>query len=302
MSEQPPADPGAAADTTQPAGTPDMGDPTTPDMGEPMSDPATTTNPPAPTAPAPPPPPAPAPPAPAPAAPAPPAPAPPAPAPASPTQQPGSGNDANTSGDDGDRGFPANTPVSQMPLEQQRNYYKYQARKHENTVKGLGDVKALQDKASQYDSLVAASKTEQERAVEQAKNEGRTAALKEVGGRLVEAELRVAVGGRLDKDGFAALVGGLDRAQFINGEGNVDTDKVATFVNTLFPAGQAASAPSAGQGQTGQPAAPATPPRGPDFGQGVRTTAPPSPLEAGRAAARARHPQAQAPTPAGVTA
>lgn len=56
-----------------------------------------------------------------------------------PGQQGGTGaGGQGGSGTDGDRGYPENTPLAQMNVDQQAAYWKFHARKHENAVKGLG--------------------------------------------------------------------------------------------------------------------------------------------------------------------
>jgi hypothetical protein len=216
-------------------------------------------------------------------APTPPAPAPaPAPTPApvpTPTVPPAPAPATGT-----DNGFPTGTPLAEMTSEQQMAYWRDKARKHEERVKSMSDYDQLRATADEYERLVEASKTDQERAIAEARRQGRTEAIGEVGGRLVEAYVRAAAAGRLGEDTVATLLEGLDRTKFLT-NGEVDTARVYAFVNTLAPA-QPAPAPQPQAPQV--PAQPPAPPRTPDFGQGAFVSAPPSGLEAGRAAARAR--------------
>jgi hypothetical protein len=274
-----------------------------PAMGEPVTQPATPPAPPTPpTNPAPPAPPAPG------------QPQPPAP-PTNPAPPPGGGqgfvaptppaqqNTGPQSGgthpggvvqpksgdaDDAD-GFPANTPIAEMTAKQQAAYWKAQARKHEDRVKGMSDYDKYKDAFDEYQRLIAASQTEQEKAVAEARRQGRAEALAETGGQLVEQWVRAAAAGRLAEESVTALLAGLDRSRFLHDNGGVDTDKVYQFVGSIAPA--AAPVAPDGQGVPVNPAQPpvtAAPPRVPDFGQGTPSSARPSGLAAGREIARQR--------------
>lgn len=214
--------------------------------------------------------------------------------PAPPAQQ------APTPTDPADPGFPANTPIAEMTVAQQAAYWKFQARKHENTVKAQGDYADLKAKAEEYQKLVAASQTEHERAVAEARRQGHAEALQSAGGQLVEQWIRAAASGRLPEDSVNALLEGVDRNRFLApGGAGVDTDRVYAFVNSLIPA---AAAPQ----QVPVPApAPITQPvsgyvpapsGGPDFGQGQAPSTRPAGLAAGREIARQRFGKAPSPT------
>lgn len=297
---------------------PDTGVPeSTPDMGDPLTQPT-----PAPPAPAPQPPaPAPVPPAPQPPNPAPPAPQPPAPAPvipqlvapvppAPPAPTPpapaGVPTPPPAPGTGDPNGFPANTPWRDMQPAEQVAYWQHQARKHEDRVRAMGDYDQLRQQAEQYQSLVAASQTEQERAVAEARRQGHAEALAQAGGQLVEQWVRAAAAGRLGEDSVNALLSMLDRRAFLTAQGGVNTDMVYTLINNLAPA---AAAPPAVQpvappaaGPVGAPGVPqpqpvpqpmpvapfAAPTGGPDLGQGQPGSSKPSGLAAGREIARQR--------------
>lgn len=195
-----------------------------------------------------------------------------------------------SSGDAADAdGFPANTPIAEMTAKQQASYWRTQARKHEDRVKAQSDYDKYKTAFDEYQRLIAASQTEQEKAVAEAHRQGRATALAEAGGQLVEQWVRAAAAGRLADESVTALLAGLDRSRFLHENGGVDTDKVYQFVGSIAPA----VAPVAPDGQ-GVPVNPAQPPvtaapaRVPDFGQGTPASARPSGLEAGRAIARQR--------------
>lgn len=144
---------------------------------------------------------------------------------------------------------PTESTDTEQAVDHEAEAKKWQAlaRKHEERAKANATA------ARELEELRKASMSEQEKAVEQAKTEARTAVLREVGARIVDAEFRAAAAGRLDPERVDALLDGLDRSRFITDDGEVDRDKVAEFVGRIAP----------------EPAAPARP----DLGQGVRQSA-----------------------------
>jgi hypothetical protein len=174
---------------------------------------------------------------------------------AQPGQQGGS-QGGQRPGADSDRGYPADTPVAEMSVDQQAAYWKHQARKHESTVKARADYDDLKSKATQYDDLVRTTQSEQERAIadarKQAAEEATAAARKTYGGQLVEAHLTAALAGRLDKDAREALLEGVDRNRFLAEDGSVATDKVTAWADRVAPRRQA----DLGQGQRGPSSSP----------------------------------------------
>ena len=248
--------------------------------------------------------PAPTPPPPAPPAPVPAPPPAPAAAPPQPPAPPATGQSASSgkqyaAGPNGeDLGYPVNTPVAEMTAKEEAAYWRHKSRQHEDRWKSVQDYDDVKAKATQYDQLVATQQTDHERAVAAAREEGRSTALQEAGGQVVEAYVRAAATGRMSKEAVDSLLAHLDRARFIDKKtGAVDADKVYELVGSLAPAPTAqpvgAPAPTPGQaaGVPGAPVVPATVPTpagGPDFGQGKPASARPSGLAAGAEIARAR--------------
>jgi hypothetical protein len=209
----------------------------------------------------------------------------------------------------GDDGYPANTPVAEMTHQQAAAYWRHQSRKHEDRVKAMGDYDALKQKADDYARLVAASQTEHEKAVEEARRQGAASYAASTGSQLVESWVKAAAHNRLSDEGVNALLETLDRTKFLAANGAVDTDKVYAVVNRLVSQQPAPASAPQGQpaqpGQTGGWAAPppvvpppATPPPlvpsgAPDMGQGTRQTAAPSGLAAGAEIARQRFAKTQ---------
>lgn len=178
--------------------------------------------------------------------------------------------------------FPANTPLSEMTPQQQVAYWKHHARKHESTIKELGDIDNLKDKASKYDKHVADSASEQERAVQQAVEQATTTVRQQerqrTGGKLVQAEVRATAAGRLGDAQLTTLLENLDTSKFLTSDGDVDSTKVATLVDGLAPKKDNGGGGGGGTGRTGAP----------NHGQGQRAGQQTERGSAGRAEAQRR--------------
>lgn len=81
----------------------------------------------------------------------------------------------------------------------------------------------------ELDEIRKASLTDQERLVENARQETMSAMKREFAGRLVEAELKTALNGR-SLDGNAIL--GFDKNKFIDSDGEVDTVAITEWVES----------------------------------------------------------------------
>lgn len=109
---------------------------------------------------------------------------------------------------------------------------------------------------AELDQLRQSSLTDAERAIEQARTEGRSAALAEAGSKLVAAEMKAAAAGRLESAQLSTLLAGVHLPAFLDADGNVDTEKVSDFIDGIAPAhtdeGPApAGFPDIGQGARG---------------------------------------------------
>lgn len=160
-------------------------------------------------------------------------------------ETPGGEGGANESAD----GFPANTPVKDMTAEQQAAYWKHKARKHEARAEAARDtVKAERDRLKQ------ATMTDDQKAIEQARNEAAEAARTEerakLLGQVVKAELRGALTAKkIEAARINAALGPIDTKYFLTDSGEVDTDKVTEYADGFAPAGT--QWPDTGQGKRG---------------------------------------------------
>lgn len=164
----------------------------------------------------------------------------------------GGGGDAGTGAGEGGEGQSEGGGGSegggdQTDWKAEAEKWKALSRKHEtNSGKTLKELEQLrQSQMSDQEKAVA-------QAVADAKAAGRAEALIDVGGQLVQAEVRAAAAGRLTPEQLTVLVDGLNVAAFLTDTGEVDRDKVAKYVDGI--------APATGVGNT----------RFPDLGQGTR--------------------------------
>jgi hypothetical protein len=126
--------------------------------------------------------------------------------------------------------------------------WKQHARKHEERAKANANA------ARELDQLRQSSMSDQEKAVEAARAEGRALAMREAASSLIDAEVRLHATGRsIDVD---TLLDGLDRARFVDATtGQPDRAAIKAWVEKVAPAGTAAQ-PDLGQGaRGGQPMA-----------------------------------------------
>ena len=156
--------------------------------------------------------------------------------------------------DDGDKGFPAGTPISDMTAEQQAAYWKHQSRKHENQVKALGDVEQLRDKAKKFDELKNAGRTPEQKSIDEARADERAKVEAEWKPRLAETEVKSELRAQLSARGVTgatatAVIEPLSMKNFLTTTGEVDTDKVSTYVDSIAPKG--GKWPDMGQGNRG---------------------------------------------------
>jgi hypothetical protein len=84
------------------------------------------------------------------------------------------------------------------------------------------------------DAIKQAHMTESEKAIADARAEGKAEAMKTTGARLVDAEVKAAAAGR--KGDVAALLEGLDRTRFLTDDGEPDTKAITAWVDKVLPA------------------------------------------------------------------
>lgn len=95
--------------------------------------------------------------------------------------------------------------------------------------------------AEELEKLRRAAMSEQERAIVEARAEGRLAAMSEFGARVVDAEIRAAAAGRFTDGQMRVLLQGLNRSAFLAEDGSVDEKSVHEFVDGIAPPQQPAA-------------------------------------------------------------
>lgn len=179
-----------------------------------------------------------------------------------------------------DMGFPANTPVSEMTDAQRANYFKHHNRQSDNKLaafKGVTpqDVETMQQELENLrnEKLSASDKALKEAAT-QASEAAKAAADAEWLPKLQAAQLKSIAAPILnDADRLSAFLEMANPANFVGENGEIDEEKVAGRLTSLFGTVQAATAQQArnwGQHSGG-------------------TGTPQKPGETGRAAAAKRH-------------
>lgn len=158
-------------------------------------------------------------------------------------------------------GFPADTPVKDMTIEQQAAYWKHYARQHEERAKPFKDLtpetlQALREKADQHDALERELMSDKDKAIAEAKDAATAETTAKFAEKLVKAEFKSAAAGRLDADRLNAILAPLDLTKFLDKSGDVDEEKVTAYVDSVAPVKAPAQR---GPSSTGLGSAPHTP-------------------------------------------
>lgn len=151
------------------------------------------------------------------------------------------GEENGGGGEQTQTGFPADTPVAEMTTEQQLAYWQHQSRKHERRASSRADYDDLKAKADELAALKAANQTDAEKALEEARDEAR----REGENLGAQRYLRDAVIGRfqrltgMDDDETTEAFGdlGIDPAQFVKQDGDIDVDRITKLAARVAPAG-----------------------------------------------------------------
>ena len=140
-----------------------------------------------------------------------------------------------------DLGFPANTPVVEMTLEQQVAYHRHQSRKHEErateyrTAAGGKTAAEVRADLEAAEAARVAGLSAQEQALETAKQEARQNAAREYAPKAARTAFEFALSHLKDED-RAELIDTLDLTKVITDSGDVDTAKVRSIVEKIAPA------------------------------------------------------------------
>jgi hypothetical protein len=142
-------------------------------------------------------------------------------------QQTGNGNDSGA----WDRPYPQGVPLEQMNDAQQRDFWKWHARQHENKLRQMGDYDQVKHQLGQLQQM---TQTEWQRAVMEAENRGRTAALDQAAGQMVAVAFQGAAKDRMNPDQIQTAISRLDARTFVH-QGQVDIASIQAYVDAIAP-------------------------------------------------------------------
>lgn len=173
----------------------------------------------------------------------------------------GAGGEGDADGDGGDGGGGDGSGDGDgdgdgTDWEAEAKKWKSQSRKHEDRAKANATA------AKELDELKRASASDQEKAIQAAKDEAKAEAVKGLAPRLVAAEIKSVSAGRMTDRQREALLEGLDATKYLTDDGQVDTDKVTALIDGIAPKSDK-DADEPGKGKNGKG-------RFPDLGQGRR--------------------------------
>lgn len=154
---------------------------------------------------------------------------------------------------------PTTPPTTEPPAEPDPGLNEGGKRALDAERKARHDAeKAMKAATAELEKLRKTTMSDQEKAIEAAKASARAELMAEVGAERVENAVRAAIAGRnVDAD---ALLDGLDRSKFLDGEGRPDTQKLTEWVDRIAPKGQTPKPGAKDIGQGARPGA-TTPPQ-----------------------------------------
>jgi hypothetical protein len=159
----------------------------------------------------------------------------------------GGGDDLDDSKTPQEQGydFPANTTVKNMTVDEQKEYYRYHARKHENRVKKFGDYDQLKADSDELARLKSGTQTddekEQQAAIENARREGENIGSERYLVDAVKANFRVAT--QLTVEEADAAFEHIDAKSFLDDKGNINHAALTTFAEAFAGSGDGKNTP-----------------------------------------------------------
>lgn len=135
-----------------------------------------------------------------------------------------------------ERAWPADTPVNEMTAEEQAAYWKHHSRKHEGRARDLEDQarKDAEDAAAwrkHQEENKPAEQRATEDAIAKAVADAEARIRKESAGKVFQAQFKAAAALKgVDADAQLAY---LDQSRFLTDAGEVDDEKITSFLETL---------------------------------------------------------------------
>lgn len=113
-----------------------------------------------------------------------------------------------------------------------------ESRKHEERAKSNATA------AQELEQIRTKDLPEHEKALAEARKQGKAEAVLEFGQKLASAEFRAATVGRLDDDKLDVMLKGLNLANFVDEAGDADRDSIVAYVDSILPPVAASEAPT----------------------------------------------------------
>lgn len=127
--------------------------------------------------------------------------------------------------------FPANTKVEDMTAEEQREYWKEKAKKHEKNRKP-DDFEQLEKDARAYREQQEKEKPEREQEVNSARVEGQREGIKATLPTLLTLAIK-AKNPDIDDDDVEEIIDDLDLSKFVKSDGSIDNERVTKLAEKL---------------------------------------------------------------------
>lgn len=130
-----------------------------------------------------------------------------------------------------EKGFPANTPLAEMTVEQREAYWKDKSRKHEARANERADYDELKAKADRLDELERQSESDNDKAIREATEKATATARAEARDETARAVARMAMRARgaTDED-IEAFVTETNLSAFVSDDGQVDDARLLARV------------------------------------------------------------------------
>lgn len=154
------------------------------------------------------------------------------------------GEDGDNGGSGKDLGFPRDTPLVEMTVEQREAYWKHHARKHEGVANSRADYDQQKADAEKWRQHQNDNKPADQKAIDdaatKAREEARAEEQKKFAPRLVRAEFKAAAAdvGGVPKDLLEAFLEDVNPLVYLKADGELDTDKIEKRVKALAPVKQ----------------------------------------------------------------
>ena len=163
----------------------------------------------------------------------------PAPSPAPSAENGGDGTPPSTDPVPSENGFPAHTPLAEMTLEEERNYWRFHSRKHEKEAERRKTE--AQEQADQLEAQRVAALPPSEQLLEQARAEGRAQAQETFGAVAVRAQFQALLPS-MTSEQLDELFEDVSITNFFK-DGSIDTERIKRLAAKFAPAEDPASEP-----------------------------------------------------------